>query len=111
MFGICLGHELLALSQGAETEKLKYGHRGANQPVKDINAGIVLITIQNHGYSVVSDSVEKAGGVITHVNANDGTCEGIEYPGKKAFSVQFHPGGRNINEIYDKFLMMMGGAF
>ena len=111
MFGICLGHELIALSQGAKTEKLKYGHRGANQPVKDLKEGIVLITVQNHGYTVENESVEKAGGIITHVNANDGSCEGIEYAGLKAFSVQFHPGGRNINAIYDKFLKMMGGAF
>lgn len=111
MFGVCLGHELMALSQGAGIEKLKYGHRGANQPVKDIKAGVVSITTQNHGYSVLNDSVEKTGGIITHINANDGTCEGIEYPDMKAFSVQFHPGGRNIKAIYDKFLMMMGGAF
>lgn len=111
MFGICLGHELIALSKGAEIEKLKYGHRGANQPVKDIKEGIVTITVQNHGYVVTNESVEKAGGVITHINANDGTCEGIEYKDLKAFSVQFHPSGRNINAIYDKFLKMMGGAF
>lgn len=111
MFGVCLGHELMALSQGGEIIKLKYGHRGANQPVKNLEAGVVSITNQNHGYAVKSDSIEKAGGVITHENANDGTCEGIEYASLKAFSVQFHPGARDKKALYDKFMKLMGGAF
>ena len=110
-FGVCLGHELMALACGGEIEKLKYGHRGANQPVKNLEAGIVSITNQNHGYAVKSDSIEKAGAKVTHKNANDGTCEGVEYPDMKAFSVQFHPGARDKKALYDKFMKLMGGAF
>ena len=91
VFGICLGHQLLAAAMGGKTYKLKYGHRGVNQPVKDLASGRVYITSQNHGYAVDAGSVEACGGKITFANANDGTCEGVEYPEKKAFSVQFHP--------------------
>ena len=111
MFGICLGHEMMALSCGAEIIKLKYGHRGANQPVKDLAAGVVSITNQNHGFAVKAESVKAAGGTITHENANDKTCEGIEYKELKAFSVQFNPGARNKKALYDKFEKLMGGAF
>ncbi|MBE7039721.1 MAG: glutamine-hydrolyzing carbamoyl-phosphate synthase small subunit [Ruminococcaceae bacterium] len=111
VFGVCLGHELMALCQGGEIIKLKYGHRGANQPVKNIEAGIVSITNQNHGFAVKTESVACAGGVITHENANDGTCEGIEYTGLNAFSVQFHPIARDKKALYDKFMKLMGGAF
>lgn len=111
MFGICLGHQLLALANGAETEKLKYGHRGVNQPVKEVNGTRTYITSQNHGYAVVSASLKN--GVISFVNANDGTCEGIDYPNKKAFSVQFHPeacsGPHDTSFLFDRFIKLMEG--
>ena len=113
IFAICLGHQLLALSQGAETSKLKYGHRGVNQPVKNLETGRTYISSQNHGYAVENDTVEKTGGKISYINANDFTCEGIDYPDKKAFSVQFHPeacsGPHDTRFIFDKFIAMMGG--
>ena len=112
-FGICLGHQLLALSQGAKTEKLKYGHRGVNQPVKNLETGRTYISSQNHGYAVVNEEIEKTGAKVSYINANDGTCEGVDYPGKNAFSVQFHPeacsGPHDTRFIFDKFIEMMGG--
>ena len=111
MFGICLGHQLMALAQNAETEKLKYGHRGVNQPVKDLNGTRTYITSQNHGYAVKSDTVKT--GRLSFVNANDGTCEGVDYPGLCAFSVQFHPeacaGPHDTAFLFDKFCDLMGG--
>ncbi len=113
IFGICLGHQLMALSQNAKTVKLKYGHRGVNQPVKDVNGTRTFITSQNHGYAVVSDSTQK--GSVRYVNANDGTCEGIDYPDYNAFSVQFHPeacsGPKDTEFLFDRFcdLMRKGG--
>ena len=110
LFGICLGHQLLALSQGGQTQKLKYGHRGANQPVTDLVTGRTYITSQNHGYAVVSGSVKGAGS-LRFKNANDGTCEGIDYPEKKAFSVQFHPEARSGPQdtafLFDRFIKLM----
>ena len=112
IFGICLGHQLLALATGGKTMKLKYGHRGANQPVRDVNGTRTFITSQNHGYAVVSDSLEGIGR-LSFVNANDNTCEGMDYPDKKAFSVQFHPeacsGPKDTSFLFDKFLDLMGG--
>ena len=112
IFGICLGHQLTALAMGAKTEKLKYGHRGANQPVKDLVGGRTFITTQNHGYAVISDSIPK-GAVLQYVNANDGSCEGLSYPDKKCFTVQFHPeacaGPHDTDFLFDKFIAMMGG--
>mgnify|MGYP004654272661 FL=1 len=111
LFGICLGHQLLALSQGADTAKLKYGHRGANQPVvyKD---GRVFISSQNHGYAVCSETLPD-GAEESFKNANDGTNEGIEYSYMPAFSVQFHPeaaaGPLDTSFLFDKFIQMMGG--
>ena len=112
-FGICLGHQLLALANGAKTEKLKYGHRGANQPVRHIETGRVYITSQNHGYSVISDSMPKDIAEISFTNANDNTCEGINYKNTPAFTVQFHPeasaGPLDTSFLFDKFIGLMGG--
>ena len=110
IFGICLGHQLLALARGGETEKLHYGHRGANQPVKELSSGRVFITSQNHGYAVVSDSLPE-GAEVSFVNGNDGTCEGVNYTQMPAFSVQFHPeacgGPQETSFLFDRFLGMM----
>lgn len=113
MFGICLGHQLLALAMAGKTTKLKYGHRGVNQPVKNLETGRTYISSQNHGYAVVNETIEAAGGKVSYINANDGTCEGVDYEDKKAFSVQFHPeacsGPHDTRFIFDKFIDMMGG--
>lgn len=109
-FGICLGHQLLALARGAKTEKLKYGHRGANQPVKNTEENTVFISSQNHGYAVVNESLPQ-GAKLWFVNANDGTCEGIRYENIPAFSVQFHPeacgGPHDTNFLFDRFMSLM----
>lgn len=111
LFGICLGHQLTALAAGGRTEKMKYGHRGANQPVKELGGTRTYITSQNHGYAVVSASIRK--GVERFVNANDLSCEGIDYPELNAFTVQFHPeacsGPRDTSFLFDRFISMMGG--
>jgi len=91
IFGICLGHQMLAHALGGKTFKLKFGHRGGNQPVKDLRSGKVSITSQNHGYAVDPDSLPKGKVELTHINLNDGTCEGIQVTGAGAFSVQYHP--------------------
>ena len=110
VFGICLGHQLFALAMGGKTHKMKYGHRGANQPVRQVSTGKVFISSQNHGYEVVSDSL-KGVGEVTFVNANDNTCEGVNYPGLHAFTVQFHPeacgGPHDANYLFDEFLAEM----
>lgn len=107
IFGICLGHQLFALSMGGKTKKMKYGHRGANQPVKNLETGRVYISSQNHGYEVVSSSLAGAG-KLSYINANDNTCEGFDYPELNAFTVQFHPeacGGPNdASFLFDKFI-------
>lgn len=109
-FGICLGHQLLALSQGASSEKLKYGHRGANQPAVDTETGRVYITSQNHGYAIVNDSLPD-GAKASFINANDGTCEGVSYDYMPAFSVQFHPeacgGPLDTGFLFDRFIELM----
>ena len=106
-FGICLGHQLLALSQGAKTEKLKYGHRGANQPVINKDTGRVYITSQNHGYAVVSSTLPQTA-YESFSNVNDGTCEGVRYKNMPAFSVQFHPeasaGPLDTGFLFDEFI-------
>lgn len=111
LFGICLGHQLTALAAGGRTEKMKFGHRGANQPVRDLKTGRTWITSQNHGYAVVSDSLPA--GEIRFVNANDGTCEGIDYPELTAFTTQFHPeasaGPKDTGFLFDRFCNLMGG--
>ena len=112
IFGICLGHQLLALAAGGRTVKLKYGHRGANQPARDLAGGRTYITSQNHGYAVVADSVP--GARLRFVNANDGTCEGLDYPQLRAFTVQFHPeacaGPRDTGFLFDRFIQLMEGG-
>ena len=113
MFGICLGHQLTALAAGGSTYKLKYGHRGVNQPVRDVEGVRTYITSQNHGYAVDSDTVKL--GKVRFANANDGTCEGIDYPELKAFTVQFHPeactGPKDTSFLFDRFVdLMKGGA-
>ncbi len=109
-FGICLGHQLLALSQGAKTQKLKYGHRGANQPATEVRTGRVYITSQNHGYAVIADTLPDTA-YESFVNANDGTCEGVTYTNMPAFTVQFHPeacgGPLDTSFLFDKFIKMM----
>ena len=110
-FGICLGHQLSALAAGAKTMKLKYGHRGANQPVTDFESGRTFITSQNHGYAVVADTVDPALAQVSHVNANDKTVEGVRYTDKNAFSVQFHPeacgGPCETAYLFDEFIAMI----
>ena len=112
MFGICLGHQLTALAAGGSTYKLKYGHRGVNQPVRGLNGVRTYITSQNHGYAVDGDTVKL--GKVRFVNANDGTCEGIDYPELKAFTVQFHPeactGPKDTTFLFDRFVELMKGG-
>jgi carbamoyl-phosphate synthase small subunit len=113
VFGICLGHQLLALANGFETEKLKYGHRGANQPVQDLTTGRVYITSQNHGYAVKNTSIDKDTAENIFCNLNDGTCEGITYKNHPVFSVQFHPeacgGPKDTRFLFDQFIALMEG--
>ena len=112
-FGICLGHQLLALANGASTTKMKYGHRGGNQPVKDLAIDRTFITSQNHGYAVVGETLPEATGEISHINNNDGTCEGIRYKNAPAFTVQFHPeacgGPHDTSYLFDEFIQLMEG--
>ncbi|MDR2657868.1 MAG: carbamoyl phosphate synthase small subunit [Oscillospiraceae bacterium] len=111
IFGICLGHQLLALATGGRTEKLKFGHRGANQPALHIPTGRVFITSQNHGYAVRLDDLPD-GVEATYVNANDGSCEGLRYKDFPALSVQFHPeacgGPLDTGFLFDEFMGLMG---
>lgn len=110
MMGICLGHQLIAIASGARTEKMVYGHRGASQPSKRIEDGFVYITSQNHGYSVIADTLPK-NAEVNFVNVNDGSCEGIKYKGIPVFTVQFHPetcgGPRPAGFLYDEFIAMI----
>lgn len=110
IFGICLGHQILALASGANTKKLKYGHRGGNQPVKHLSTGRVYISSQNHGYAVENETLPK-GAVLSFVNTNDNTCEGITYTKFPAFSVQFHPeacsGPLDTSFLFDDFVNLI----
>jgi carbamoyl-phosphate synthase small subunit len=110
-FGICLGHQLLGRAIGASTFKLKFGHRGANQPVKNLDTGRVEITSQNHGFAVEPKSIEQNGGVITHLNLNDGTVEGFRHGTLPVFCVQYHPeaspGPHDAAYLFDAFIEMM----
>ena len=110
IFGICLGHQMLALARGAKTSKLKYGHRGGNHPVKDTATNRVYITSQNHGYAVENTSL-PAYAKMSFFNVNDGTVEGVDYTDIPAFSVQFHPeacgGPHDTNFLFDRFFEMM----
>lgn len=110
IFGICLGHQILALALGGKTYKMKFGHRGANQPVKDLTTGKVEITAQNHGFAVDDASV-KGKAVVSHINLNDGTVEGLSIPDAKAFSVQYHPesspGPHDARYLFARFAKLM----
>lgn len=111
IFAICLGHQLMALANGFETKKMKYGHRGANHPVKDLETGRVYLSSQNHGYVVVNETIDENIAKPRFVNANDHTIEGLRYFNKKIFTVQFHPeacaGPQDSEFLFDEFVQMM----
>ena len=111
IFAICLGHQLMALANGADTYKMKYGHRGGNHPVKDLKTGRVYISSQNHGYVVDMDKLDPQVATPAFINVNDGTNEGLAYTGKNIFTVQFHPeaccGPQDSGYLFDRFIKMM----
>ncbi|MCF0131622.1 MAG: carbamoyl phosphate synthase small subunit [Pseudobutyrivibrio sp.] len=111
IFAICLGHQLMALATGTDTHRLKYGHRGGNHPVKDLETGRVYISSQNHGYVVDTDKLDPKVATPAFVNVNDGTNEGLKYTGKNIFTVQFHPeacpGPQDSGYLFDRFIKMM----
>lgn len=111
ILGICLGHQLMGIANGAKTAKLKYGHRGPNHPVKDLKENRVYITSQNHGYYILEDSIDKKIAEVSHINLNDNTVEGLRYKNKKIFTVQFHPeacpGPQDTAYIFDEFFDIM----
>ena len=113
LFGICLGHQMLALALGAKTVKMHHGHRGANHPVKDLETGKVEITSQNHGFVVVRDSLPE-GVIETHSSLFDGSVEGLAVEGRPVFSVQYHPeaaaGPHDAGYLFDRFVELMQGA-
>ncbi len=113
MFGICLGHQIIALAYGAKTYKLKFGHRGGNHPVKNLITGKVEITSQNHSYAVEGESLEQTGLTVTHINLLDGTVEGQQCSRDRVFSVQYHPesapGPQDSTYLFDQFIAMMEG--
>ena len=111
IFAICLGHQLMALATGADTYRLKYGHRGANHPVKDLATGKVYISSQNHGYAVDESTLNDKIAKSAFINVNDKTNEGLAYVGKNIFTVQFHPeacaGPQDTAYLFDRFMDMM----
>ena len=111
MFGICLGHQIIALAYGAQTYKLKFGHRGGNHPVKDLTTGKIEITSQNHSYAVDARSLEKTPLQCTHINLLDNTVEGMECKADRVFSVQYHPesapGPQDSAYLFDRFVKLM----
>ena len=111
LFGICLGHQLLALASNADTKKLKYGHRGSNHPVLDVLRDKTYITSQNHGYAVLESTIDKSSMFVSHINMNDNTVEGLKYKDLPIFSVQFHPeacpGPQDSAYLFDEFIDMM----
>lgn len=113
IFAICLGHQMLALAHGFETEKLKFGHHGANHPVKDLNTGRVYISTQNHNYVIKDHTIDKNIAKPWFINVNDGTIEGMDYLNKRIKSVQFHPeasaGPHDTAYLFDEFIKMIGG--
>ncbi len=113
LYSVCLGHQLLALATGARTGRLPYGHRGGNHPVRDLARGRVYITSQNHGYMVLSETVDPAVAEVSHVNVNDGTCEGLRYKRPHCFTTQFHPeanaGPKDTEYLFDRFIDSLGG--
>jgi len=112
IFGICLGHQLLALALGAKTYKLKFGHHGANHPVLNVETGRVEITSQNHGFAVDIASLESVGGRISHLNLYDRSLEGFEHAERRLFAVQYHPeaapGPHDSTYLFDRFIAMIG---
>ncbi|MBQ7463751.1 MAG: carbamoyl phosphate synthase small subunit [Lachnospiraceae bacterium] len=113
IFAICLGHQLMALATGGDTHRMKYGHRGANHPVKDLATGRVYITSQNHGYVVDETKIPEGVAKASFINVNDGTVEGLDYTDKRIFTVQFHPeacpGPVDTGFLFDRFLDMIDG--
>ena len=116
IFAVCLGHQLMALATGAQTRKMRFGHRGANHPVKDLDAGRVFITSQNHGYVVTAESVKPEVAQVSHINVNEGSVEGLRYANGNVYTVQFHPeaspGPKDTEYLFDRFVRRMeGGAW
>jgi carbamoyl-phosphate synthase small subunit len=113
VFGICLGHQILGLALGGKTEKMRFGHRGGNQPVKNLLTGAVEISAHNHGFAVTPDS-DLSGAEITHLNLNDNTVEGLRHTGLRAFSVQYHPesspGPHDSLYLFDQFVDQVKGV-
>lgn len=114
IFGVCLGHQLLALATGATTRRMRFGHRGANHPVRDVKTGRALITSQNHGYEVCKESLDPAVAEVSHVNVNEGSVEGLMYKRPNCFTVQFHPeaapGPKDTKYLFNRFMDNMRGV-